>query len=65
MVGLFPDHRGDSFARLFLVLVGLFILRIQLPEFIGKFALGVIRWSTRTSAWFMGLADTYPPFSFD
>ena len=33
----------------------------------GLFALsvGVMRWSIRTDAWFLGFADRYPPFSLD
>ena len=33
------------------------------PRGMFNFVLGVQRWSYRTSAWFVGLTDRYPPFS--
>jgi hypothetical protein len=33
------------------------------PRGMYEFALGVLRWQTRVSAWLLGLADPYPPFS--
>jgi hypothetical protein len=31
------------------------------PRGMYEFALGMLRWQTRVSAWFMGLTDRYPP----
>jgi hypothetical protein len=33
------------------------------PRGMYEFALGVLCWQTRVSAWLFGLADLYPPFS--
>ena len=35
------------------------------PRGMYDFALGVLRWQTRISAWLFGLVDRYPPFSLD
>lgn len=34
------------------------------PDGINRFAAGVIRWSTRTYAWYMSTTDKYPTFGF-
>src|SRR5262249_51420565 len=33
------------------------------PRGMYEFALGMLRWQTRASAWMLGLVDRYPPFS--
>lgn len=35
------------------------------PRGLWNFAIGVLRWNTRISAWLLGLTDKYPPFSLD
>lgn len=52
-------------AMFFVVWIGYVIVLVtgNLPEWAGRFQLGVAQWSTRTSAWFFGLTDAYPPFS--
>ena len=32
------------------------------PKGLFDFQVGVLRWQTRVSAWFLGLTDQYPPF---
>jgi hypothetical protein len=45
--------------------VGYFVVLFtgKLPEGMFTFMAGVLQWYTRTSAWFFGLTDVYPPFS--
>lgn len=33
------------------------------PRGLFDFAVGIVRWETRTDSWFIGFADRYPPFS--
>lgn len=33
------------------------------PRTLFDFALGALRWQTRTNAWLWGLTDRYPPFT--
>jgi hypothetical protein len=35
------------------------------PEGLRSFVVGVIRWGTRVSAYFLLLTDKYPPFSLE
>lgn len=35
------------------------------PRGMYDFALGVLRWQTRLTAWLYGLVDRYPPFSLN
>jgi Domain of unknown function (DUF4389) len=35
------------------------------PEGLRSFIVGVMRWGTRVSAYFLLLTDTYPPFSLE
>lgn len=51
----------------FVVWIGYVIVLFtgNLPEWAGKYQLGVIRWMSRVNAWMFGLVDAYPPFSLD
>lgn len=47
--------------------VGFFVVLFtgKLPEGMFIFMAGVLQWYTRTSAWYFGLTDVYPPFRLD
>ena len=51
----------------FVVWIGYFIVLFtgNMPEWCGKYQLGVMRWTGRVTAWLFGLVDEYPPFSLD
>ncbi|MGH2654010.1 MAG: DUF4389 domain-containing protein [Actinomycetota bacterium] len=52
-------------AQVIVAYVGYFVVLFtgRLPEGMFRFMAGVLQWYTRTSAWFLGLTDVYPPFS--
>jgi hypothetical protein len=54
-------------AAVIVAYVGYFVVLFtgKLPEGMFTFMAGVLQWYTRTSAWFFGLTDMYPPFSLD
>ncbi len=37
----------------------------NMPSGIEMFVTGTVRWTARVQAWFVGIDDKYPPFSFD
>ncbi len=51
----------------FVVWIGYVIILFTgtLPEWAGRFQLGVSRWTARVGAWLFGITDVYPPFSLE